>query len=167
MGCWNDGTICLEGTTCNSCCNPSTFWPDRDFTFKCGEMPCWEEGTTCLLSTTCNSCCHPPVSASDWKCSGNDWGIMSLSDGRLLSAHKVQQGEKIEMETYFYDNQYCVQMASYRTCEGKPANAQKFKKPNRYAKWAIKVLDSNLCLDVPAFGGHGTTVQLYECNGQS
>mmetsp|Transcript_6014 Transcript_6014/g.11787 ORF Transcript_6014/g.11787 Transcript_6014/m.11787 type:complete len:1118 (+) Transcript_6014:86-3439(+) len=167
MDCWKDGTICLEGTTCNSCCNPSTFWPDRDFTFKCGEMPCWEEGTTCLLSTTCNSCCHPPISASDWKCSGNDWGIMSLSDGRLLSAHKVQQGEKIEMETYFYDNQYCVQMANYRTCEGKPANAQKFKKPNRDAKWAIKVLDSNLCLDVPAFGGHGTTVQLYECNGQS
>eukprot|EP00590_Aulacoseira_subarctica_P010720 CAMPEP_0172418800 /NCGR_PEP_ID=MMETSP1064-20121228/5243_1 /TAXON_ID=202472 /ORGANISM="Aulacoseira subarctica , Strain CCAP 1002/5" /LENGTH=671 /DNA_ID=CAMNT_0013157905 /DNA_START=223 /DNA_END=2238 /DNA_ORIENTATION=+ len=37
--CWADGTICVLGKTCNSCCNGSSFWANKDSTQKCGTMP--------------------------------------------------------------------------------------------------------------------------------
>jgi len=56
--CWGDGTICLVGISCSSCCNGDSFWPDHRFTQACGQMPCWGGGTYCLAGTTCNSCCN-------------------------------------------------------------------------------------------------------------
>jgi len=55
--CWNDGTICGAGTTCNKCCNGSSWWTGKAFT-ACGNEPCWGRGTVCGAGTTCNSCCN-------------------------------------------------------------------------------------------------------------
>ena len=50
--------LCAEGSTCNSCCNGSSFWSNHHFTWACGQMPCWVSGTVCVEGSTCNSCCN-------------------------------------------------------------------------------------------------------------
>lgn len=50
-GCWEDGTICLQGTTCGWCCNEAL---DALGT-QCGGSK-WADGTLCGAGTTCKNC---------------------------------------------------------------------------------------------------------------
>ena len=51
--CWEDGTVCLAGTTCNKCCNEAR----QALGTKCGGS-CWSDGTLCGAGTTCDFCCN-------------------------------------------------------------------------------------------------------------
>lgn len=50
-GCWSDGTVCLQGTTCNQCCNTAR----QALMTQCGGAE-WDDGTQCGLGTTCRAC---------------------------------------------------------------------------------------------------------------
>jgi hypothetical protein len=49
--CWEDGTDCIAGYTCQNCCN-STYGGND----KCGGT-CLDNGTKCDYYSTCGSCC--------------------------------------------------------------------------------------------------------------
>ena len=51
--CWEDGTVCLPGTSCNSCCNIAY---DAGG-FKCGGEA-WADGTACFALTSCQLCAN-------------------------------------------------------------------------------------------------------------
>lgn len=55
--CWKDGTLCAQGTSCNSCCKSATFWPGKMIT-ACGKEDCWQPGTPCVAGATCSNCCN-------------------------------------------------------------------------------------------------------------
>jgi hypothetical protein len=55
--CLDDAYLCLEGTSCNDCCNGSSYWDGLVFT-ACGNEPAWPDGTLCAEGTTCNNCAN-------------------------------------------------------------------------------------------------------------
>lgn len=67
--CWGDGTTCVPGISCSSCCNGSYDASSTGIapTYQCGDPKthaCWGDDTLCVHETTvsalntCNKCCN-------------------------------------------------------------------------------------------------------------
>jgi len=60
IGSWNDGTLCLLGTTCASCANGSTWWWSKGIRHigmtACGNEPKWNDGAKCDKGFSCKAC---------------------------------------------------------------------------------------------------------------
>jgi len=63
--CLQDGTACVFGITCNSCCNKPL-----SFSLQCGSS-CYPDNTVCLAGTTCNNCCNKAYNALGTQCGGS------------------------------------------------------------------------------------------------
>jgi len=69
---WEDGTVCVDGMSCNYCQNDATYWESKAHK-ACGTEPCWVDGTVCGVGTTCNKCCNTARDALGTKCGGDAW----------------------------------------------------------------------------------------------
>ena len=149
--CLQDGTACVFGITCNSCCNKPL-----SFSLQCGSS-CYPDNTVCLAGTTCNNCCNKAYNALGTQCGGScypDNTVCGAGTTCNLCCNKAYSFDGTQCGGSCYpDNTVCGAGTTCNLCCNKAYNA-------------AGTQCGGTCYGSGTTCGLGTTCELC-CNGHS